>query len=266
MGRRSDMENVLWAGSQRSSSGQAIAEGAVGLGLITVSAAFLLLFMVQTYGSTNQNYRLLQLASSAAERITAAKWWMGMQDPNFEAPKPDGSDGPSRVARDELNARLAALHMGECKNFAVTTKQIWLQKKLTTIVRVDFDVNASVPLLGVPVKLHATGLASDAEHAITSHGYALVHAVGSVHPNSPTGESGLRIPVYNCTVGHNTAAHPNWMKCGTFTGTVPTAYLRLEVPSYGQLSRRILDKTSTDPNALERTDLYPWGGAIQPGM
>lgn len=236
------------------------------LGAMIVTFVLLLLFLVQVYVSANQNYRLLHLASSSAKRIVDAKWWLGMQDPDYVVPieGTNGSDATTVSAREELDAELKAMGLGKSKNFRVSLKKIWLQKKVTTIVRVEFDVDIAMSIFKYVVKFHPTGVASDAEHAVTAHGYTLLHVVDG--PN----ERGLRIPVYNVTIGQNTNADTSssldnkWFRAGNFTGPVPTAYLRLECPSNGSLLKR--PHLSKETGKVDYVEVRPWGpyGGVQP--
>lgn len=245
----------------RSIAGQAIVEAGVMLCAMVVIFVMLLFVVAESYISANQNYCALRLATNAARRIVAAKWWLGMEDPTYVEPVAgtNSNDPTSTTARQELNAELKAMGMSSAKNFRVSIQEIWLQKKRTTIAKVEFDLDGRVPLLGSKVTLHPVGIASDAEHAITPHGYSLLHAVD----RSGMNQHGLRIPVYNVTIGNDMnadiSASPEnqWFRAGTLANPYPTAYLRLKCSSTGsELSRPHI---ATGTGQIQYREVRPWG-------
>jgi hypothetical protein len=238
----------------RSTKGQALVEGASMLVVMTIVIALLLLGLLNTYILGAYNLKMQPIAASAARRVAACKWWLGMIRPEYNQREAEID------AEQALNGELKSVGLPEANNVKFSYSTVMLRKKLTTIVRVDFDVNKVKIAQGLffPsfITLHASGVSSDAEHAVTRHGQATIHAQD---PSDPASQRAIRVPVYNATVGLNRAAHPRWLRADRGTGTYPVAYLRLDCDSEG--SR--INKQGTNPatNRTEVTDEAIWDQA-----
>ena len=140
-------------------------------------------------------------------------------------------------AEQALNTELKALGLNTASNFRVAyTRNVMLREKQITIARVDFDMenlqNAKGAIFLPGFRLHACGVASDAEHAVTRHGQALLLVKDPNDPNL-NNQRGIRVPVYNATIGLSTPAHPSWLVAGPSIGPTPTAHLVLNCSSAG---------------------------------
>lgn len=207
--------------SARGCRGAAIAEGAAILVIMVPLVAFLIVFLLDVYYLSTFNIKIQSVAQSGARMAVADKWWLGMTRTDF-------SVAAEQNARDAIYGQLAVLGL-TCKAPPVFTynRGVMLRKKDTTIVRVDFDVQPKLGhgvLFPSWVTLHARGVSSDAEHAVTKHGQIFFEAID---PNSHQGV-GIRIPAYNATVGRETPAHPLWLHAGRSAGKYPVAYLRIQ--------------------------------------
>ena len=145
-------------------------------------------------------------------------------------------------AKQSLNNELKALGLNAASNFKVSyTRNVMLREKQTTIARVDFDMdnlqNAKGAIFLPGFRLHASGVASDAEHAVTRHGQALLLVKDPNDPNL-NNQRGIRVPVYNATIGQSTPAHPTWMVAGPSIGPTPAAHLVLNCSSAGSMIQK----------------------------
>jgi hypothetical protein len=241
-----------WACRQnRQAHGQALTEGAAMLVVMVPIVALLILFLLNTYFVTTYNLKVQAIAFRAARQLSADKWWLGMQRTDYSKAAEDN-------ARETINAELGLLGL-RCKSPAVFAYRsgVMLRKKDTTIVRVDFDVDGLKAVKGFfftpGMTLHASGISSDAEHAVTRHGQVLLQAVDPV-----SGQGiGIRIPAYNATVGNSKFAHPTWLRAGRSAGTYPVAYLRVKAKMEGCLINKKQDFATPDGNVVTQDVLQP---------
>jgi hypothetical protein len=245
--------DLVFVRKMRASRGQAIVEGTAMLVVLTSVVAVLIACIVSTYVIGMYNLRLQAIAADGARQVAAYKWWLGMERPEYD------QAAAEHDAQEAINGQLQALGMPLGSNWKFAYSQVLLRKKETTVVRLDFDVRGVRigPGLFFPglLTLHASGVSSDAEHAVTRHGQVTFHAED---PGNPNRQRAVRIPVYNATIGDSTPAHPEWLRAGpSAVGDYPTAYIRLECKTNGSaLNKQQLNAMG---NAAEITDRYPWG-------
>lgn len=213
--------------------------------------ALLIIFLLNVYYLSTFNIKIQSVAQVGASMAVADKWWLGMTRTDF-------SVAAEQNARDAIYGQLAVLGL-TCKAPPVFTynRDVMLRKKETTIVRVDFDVQPKLgPGVFFPswVTLHARGVSSDAEHAVTRHGQIFFEAIDPVTRQGV----GIRIPAYNATVGRETPAHPQWLHAGRSAGKYPVAYLRIQGNTDGSHFVRQQDMSDDNFNC---TTLVTDGGA-----
>lgn len=237
----------------RTDRGQALVEGTVMLGVMIVFVVLLLLVLINTYQLSNYNYRLQAIATEAARKVSADKWWLGMERPEYNYTQ--SCREAEEIAKEELVKNGLVSQSADISPFTWSTSFAQLRGKRVTIVKVAFNLNKAKIISGgffpSAVKLQASGIASDAEHAVTKHGVALIHA-----DDGAGNQTAIRVPVYNATIGNNTPAHSGWMNAGdAAVGDAPHAYLRMECSSAGSTLQRM----STDrPNSFKLYNRAPW--------
>lgn len=244
-GKRRGAGNLV----KRPRTGQAIAEGAAIFVVMAMVAAFLLFCLINTYLICAYNMRLQTVAAEGARRIVAQKWWLGMQRPEYNL------EQAKRDAERTVNLELKAMGLPQASNFSYKSSTVFLRKKLTTVLRMDFDVSGLKIAQGLffpPfLTLHASGVSSDAEHAVTRHGQGFI-----VVENSAGIQRGIRMPIYNATIGQNTAAHDRWLKASDEAiGDYPSAYLRVQCDSDGYINKQ---QDNKDEKGSEITDGAAW--------
>lgn len=233
----------------RSNRGQALVEGVAMLAVLITVVTLLLLLTINTYVVGSYNVKLQSAASNAARNIVAQKWWMGMERPEYRE-----SEATADALRT-LNTELAAMGLPAAKNFKPTfTREIMLREKAITLVRVDFNVTLGGGkgcILPVAIPLHISSISSDAEYAVTTHGRALIMAGPKGSP-----QTGIRVPVYNATIGKQTPAFAPMLTAGETPGESPTAHLVLYCNSAGSAAQKHKDIA---PNTTVPTSaLIPW--------
>lgn len=217
---------------------------------MTLLVMLLLFGLLQTYYLGNYNLKLQYAASTAARRVCANKWWLGVERPDWEADQPQAE----AAATQAINAELAGMGLSKVSKVTFTYSNSLLRRKEITLARVEFDVDVlKMPRAGFlpgKITLHAIGVSSDAEHAITKHGQAFMHVTD---PNTKM-ERGIRIPAYNATVGEETPAHPTWLNAGKAVPNYPLAYLQLKCKTDGSE----LTKQKEVGNQAQITDRASW--------
>jgi hypothetical protein len=225
-------ELKLCTQQQRKFSGQAIVEGAA-LMVVLVPLVVILTFMlvnasiVGTYA-----YRLNAIASESSRQYNAGKWWLGMERTGFNVP------AAQQDVKDLVNAEIAASGWPEAKadNFQFDYTAGMMNNQPITVLRVSFDVSGlkvlSAGVFPSTVKIHATGISSDAEYAVARHGMVVIHTVGG------KSQRAIRIPAYNATIGRDTPAHPDfhWLHAGPSIGTSPVINFNIKCDSSGVLN------------------------------
>lgn len=230
----------------RQQFGQAMIEFSAITTVMTLLIVLLAALLVNTYFFSNLSYRVQDVACEGARLVGANKWWLGIQRREYN------ELSAREQAMSAVNAELEKMGLPRASNVHFDKQTILLQRKDTTITRLDFDVTGVKTIAGIfpaPVTIHASGIYSDAEHALTKHGQVLLHFVD---PSDPSKTCGVRVPVYNATVGKDTAAHPTWMVAGNeAVGQYPMAYLRMECKQ-----EAVLLKKNDDGDNIDRAD---WG-------
>lgn len=236
----------------RSSYGQALAEGAAIMVIMVPLVALLILFLINSYFISTHNIKIQSIASSAARMAVSEKWWLGMTRTDYSTAGEDN-------ARQAIYSQLGFLGL-TCKAPPVFTYKhdVMLRLKNITVVRVDFDVTPKLAkgfFFPSFLTLHASGVSSDAEHAVTRHGQIFLEAI-----DPATGQGiGIRVPAYNATVGMNTSAHPLWLRAGRSAGKFPVAYLQIQANTDGSVINRQKDFTDEEGNVTnEVTVPTPW--------
>lgn len=218
----------------RSNKGQVIVESAAMFAVLITAVVLLILLAINTYVVGSYNVRLQAAASNAARNIVAQKWWMGMERPEYN------EADATADALNTLNLELEAMGLPHAEGFKPTfTREIMLREKAITLVRVDFNVTLggkSGCILPTSVPLHISSISSDAEYAVTTHGRALILCGPKGGP-----QTGIRVPVYNATIGKQTPAHPTMLVAGNTPGESPTAHLVLYCNSAGSTIQKHKD-------------------------
>ncbi len=234
---------------RRSQCGQALVEGTVMLSVMTTVLAMLFLLVLNTYFISESNVKLQFAASHAAKRISDAKWWLGMERPDYHQ---ESAESDAKLALDN---ELHALGLPSASNFTASYSSVMLRQKSVTIVRIDFDVDGLQLCSGLcfsgAAKLHGNGIASDADHAVTPHGRALILAED---PNTGV-RHGIRVPVYNATNGNDTPAHPTFLNAGISAGKYPVANLSIQCNTAGSRIARFINPA---PNQTVQTRNLVW--------
>ena len=220
------------------------------LSVMTMVLALLFLLILNTYFISENNVKLQFAASHAARRISNAKWWLGMERPDYNARLAE------KDAKQALDNELHALGLSSASNFTASYSNVMLRRKKITIVRIDFDVDGLQLCRGLcfdgASTLHGNGIASDADHAVTPHGRALILA----DDPSTGARHGIRVPVYNATNGDSTAAHPTYLRAGVSAGKYPVANLTVQCNTAGSKIARFMD---LGPNqTVQTTRNYVW--------
>lgn len=234
--------------TKRSERGQGIAEGAACMVVMVPVVGLLILLLLNTYFVATYNIKLQSIALNGARLVTSDEWWLGMT-------RTDYSQAAEDNARQAINGQLAILGLS-CKTPPVFTytEGVALRKKKITVVRVDFDVTPKLVrgfFFPSVLTLHASGVSSNANHAVTRHGQIFLEAIDPVTHSG----IGIRIPAYNATVGMNTPANPVWLRAGRSAGKFPVAYLQVKASSEGSTLNRMED--DSDDNGKVTTESTP---------
>lgn len=220
-------------GDYRSTRGGVIVEGAAMLTVMVPVLVLLILCLINTYFVTSYNLKLQAIAASGAREVMANRWWLGMT-------RTDYSNAAEQNTSYHIDEQLRAIGLklkGHPTYTYTLPGQVKLRRKAITVVRVDFEVDGLKIAKGgfmVPgMSLHATGVSSDSEHAVTRNGQAFI---AFRDPETQFGV-GIRVPIYNATNGHGQPAQQHLLRMGRSAGTYPVAYLRVEVPHAGHITR-----------------------------
>jgi hypothetical protein len=214
--------------THRSAKGQAIIGGTACLILLTTLFSGMLLLLLNSGILSTDNQQLHGIASEAARHIAGSKWWLGMERPEYDA------NAATSEAEQAVNAELATLGLPQAQNFTVTYSKGFVRQTEVTIVNVSFDVFGLKTVSGNKfpsfVKLNVSAASSDAEQATTKHALALILVLD---PKTNEIKRGIRVPIYNATLGNGYPLDPGLLRAGDSVGNFPVAYMKLNCPNDG---------------------------------
>lgn len=224
----------------RRASGQALVEGACIIPVMILLVVFLCFFLVNTSIVGTYNYRLNAIAAEAARQYNSGKWWIGMERPFFNEAKAE----EDMIALIDAEVKASGLGDVEITNHKFTRHEGKADGETIGIMRVEFDVTnlkcVSYGVFPTRIKLHATGMACDAEYAFSKHGMALLHVVDDSDPTQPPKERGIRVPILNASRGESQPADSTpgdpWLTAGSTLGTPPIVTMTIYAKHFGQLT------------------------------
>lgn len=219
----------------RTASGQAILSGTALLLLLSTLTVGLLLALADMSILGNYNERLQAAASDIAERAAAEGYHYGVER-RYDPVALQSSQSGFRNDRAYLDAELSAMGVDPrlVSNYTVVSQDAKVRDLPVKMYIVSFDV-WGIPICGgvlpavLPLHVRATST-NYSEQAEQSHGCALLLVVD---PRRPEIQRGLRVPIYNATLGRNTPADPSFLHAGAMIGEPPEAYLRLNCDNVG---------------------------------
>lgn len=218
--------------SGRARSGQALLAGTMLLPLFVFGAMILIVLTFNIAALGNWQGQVQSIASEAARRVAAKRWWIGMARPDR---KPVTDAAERAELTQAINAELETIGLSDLKGLKIATVNKLIYGKMTEFVSVEFDVPGmrmiSGGILPSATSLHASAVSSNSEQASVMHGMALIHVVDPVTKE----EKGLRVPIYNATRGLSTPLNRNILSAGISAGIYPVAYLRLNCPNNNQI-------------------------------
>ena len=225
---------------------------------MAIMAALLLLLIANTSVLGSYSYKLNAVAAEGARQYTAGIWWLGMKRPNFNEQK-------AAVDVYILVTKLIesmGLQNAKVENLQVIPRHKMVMGRDITVVEVSFDASGLELVAGglfpKVVRLHASGVSSDAEFAIPKHGMALLHSVYPDPLNPQVNiERAIRVPIYNATVGKNTPASsdPSIMHAGDSVDRFPQLTINLICPNSGELN---VESTASNGSTIV-SDKVAWG-------
>jgi hypothetical protein len=219
----------------RSRKGQAIAAGSGFLVLISMLAAGLLLCLANFAILGNYNERLQGVANEIAERAANEEYRLGVEreyDPDTISAVGSGFIADRKHLDAEL--KLMGVQPGTVYNYHVESSDATVRDIPVKLYTVSFDV-FGLPICGgvLPsvIPLHVVGSSSNySEHVRERHGSALI-LFTDPDPKYANRQRGVRVPIYNATLGRNTPADPTHLHIGPMVGQPPEAYLRVQCNS-----------------------------------
>jgi hypothetical protein len=234
----------------RSAQAQAILEGACILPILILFSVLLCFLLLNTSIVGSYNYRLNAIATEGARQYCAGRWWAGME--RFQGTDEESNfdeEGAKNDVKTLIAEEVKAMGYADAvvSNLQLTPRKALFDGQDYTIMAVSFDVSGLPVFSGgffpSKISLHASGIASDAEHATAKHGQALIHVVD---PEDSTKQRGVRVPVLNATIGNNLPADPSqtdaWLKAGQTLGTPPIVTMNIYCENFGLLSMQGTDK------------------------
>ena len=234
------------AAGARRPVGQSMVEGACIIPVMILVVVFLAVLLINMSIIGTYNYRLNAIASEAARQYMAGKWWLGMERTWFNE---TGARGDmTELITEEV--KFLELDGAKVENLHFSHHESRVDGEPVSMISVEFDVTGlktmSYGLFPSKIKLHASGIASDAEYAQSKHGMALVHAVDPADPNK---QRAFRVPILNATIGQDKPADPSttdpWLHAGSTLGTPPIVTINVYVKNDGELS---MQETGADGN------------------
>lgn len=218
--------------SVRSQKGQSLVGGTVMMVMMSTLVVGMVLLLLNMATLANDNQQLQGIACEAARQVAAQKWWLGMERTEWK----DNQIAAEAQAKEAIDAEFSAMGLPATSKVNFAYRKPRTGGGVLTVVEVSFDVSgikvSSGGLFPSVVWLHITGVSSDSEHATAKHAMALILIED---PSDPRIQRGIRVPIYNATVGHNEAAAPAF-KVGTSVGNFPNAYLNVQCRNDGNVT------------------------------